>query len=176
MKQLYYDIVCFIAASVLFTDCFLCGLVYGIKNWVTATLLRAYSSLKHPLNELKSCSIILSDSFYSFSDSTKNRILSFFDPRIRDPHSIIANTLILFALIPVFMLLFILMVNYKLFLIPIMQAMLYIRRGIIVVKILRFIGSSFGKLLTCALPNLSFSMLAGLKVRPLFTTKGLEVH
>jgi len=58
MKKLYYDIVCSIAASVLFTDCFLCGLLYGIKDWITVALLRVYSNLKHPLNKLKSCFLL----------------------------------------------------------------------------------------------------------------------
>jgi|SRR5690554_1109147 len=176
MKTLYYNIICFIVASVLFTDCFLCGLVCGVKSWFTGVLLHVYLGLKHPLNKLKGCLLFLNDSFYSFSDSVKNKIFSFFDPRIRDPHSVIANILILFALIPVFIFLFVTILSYKIIFIPVLQAMLYVRRGILVVRIFRFVGSFFGKLLTCAIPNLSFSMLAGLKVKPLFSVKSLEVH
>lgn len=163
-------------AFMLFPGYFFYLLVDKLKNQLIIITVHVYFNLRQCLVALKGFFVYLNNLLYLSSNHVKNKIVSFFDPRVRDPHSIIANVLILFSLVPVFIFLFVTLVSYKIIFIPILQVVFYLRRVVVVVRLMRFIGSFFRKLLAYTFPNASLSMIAGLKVKALISTKGLEVY
>src|SRR5690554_2226756 len=140
MNKLRCNIIFLIVTFMLFTDSFFCLLTDKLKNWLIRSILHVYFNLRQCLVVLKGLFGYLNNSLYSLYNRIKNRTLSFFDPRVRDPHSIIANTLILLASMPAFIFLFYTMFSYKVIFIPILQIIAYIRRGVLFVKILTFVG------------------------------------
>ncbi len=147
-----------------------------LKNQLTVIAVHVYFSLRQHLATLRGFFAYLYDKFCLLGGLIKNKIVSFFDPRTRDLHSIIINILVLFAFMPVFIFLFVTLVSYKIIFIPILQAVFYLRRVAVVVRLVRFIVSFFRKLLVYTFPNTGLSMIAGLKVKALISTKGLEVY
>ena len=173
MNKLHCNIIFLIVTFMLFTDSFFCLLTDKLKNWLIRSILHVYFNLRQCLVVLKGLFGYLNNSLYSLYNRIKNRTLSFFDPRVRDPHSIIANTLILLASMPAFIFLFYTMFSYKVIFIAILQIIAYIRRGVLFVKILTFVGRYLKQLDFRVFSGTSLAML---KVKALGSVHGVDFY
>jgi len=136
-------------------------------------MLHVYFSLRQYLATLKGFFAYLHDKLCLLGGCIKNKIVSFFDPRIRDPHSIIINILVLFAFMSIFISLLAVLVSYKIIFIPVLQVVVYIRRATIILRVLKIIGSYLQKL---DFRNIAVIELAMIPLRPLGTVKGVDFY
>src|SRR5690554_6498662 len=173
MNNVYVSVIYFIFTFMLFPVNFFCLLADKLKNQFIIITLHVYFSLRQYLATLKGFFACLYDKFCLLGGRIKNKIVSFFDPRIRDPHSIIINILALFALMPVFISLLVVLVSYKIIFIPVLQVVVYIRRTTIVLRVLKFIVSYLQKL---DFRNIAVIELAMIPLRPLGTIKGVDFY
>lgn len=115
----------------------------------------------------------LYDKFCLLASCIKNKIACFFDPKARDFHSIIISILILFALMPVFVFLLVIIFSCKIIFMPILQLILYIRRAILVAKLVKFVGRYLKHLNFRIFPGTSLAML---KVKALGSLHGADFY
>src|SRR5690554_6383058 len=173
MNKLRCNIIFLIVTFMLFTDSFFCLLTDKLKNWLIRSILHVYFNLRQCLVVLKGLFGYLNNPLYSLYNRIKNRTLPFSDPRVRDPHSIIANILILLASMPAFIFLFSTMFSYKVIFIPILQIIVYIRRALVAARLLKFIGSFLRRL---NFRNFLVMEVAMIPFRALGTVKGVDFY
>ncbi len=73
-------------AFMLFPGYFFYLLADKLKNQLIVITVHAYFSLRQCLVALKDFFVYLNNLLYLSSNHVKNKIVSFFDPRVRDPH------------------------------------------------------------------------------------------
>src|SRR5690554_1152252 len=173
MNNVYVSVIYFIFTFMLFPVNFFCLLADKLKNQFIIITLHVYFSLRQYLATLKGFFAYLHDKFCLLGGRIKNKIVSFFDPRIRDPHSIIINILVLFAYMPIFISLLVVLVSYKIIFIPVLQVVVYICRATIVLRILKFIVFYLQKL---DFRDIAVIELAMIPLRPLGTIKGVDFY
>lgn len=144
-----------------------------LKNQLIVIMLHVYFNLRQHLAMLRGFFAYLYDKFYFLCDHIKNKIVSFFDIRVRDPHSIIINILVLFAFIPVLMFLLFTVFSYKIVFMPILQLIVYVRRARVVFRILKFASSFLRKTNFC---NIAVVEIAMIPFRPLGAVKGIDFY